>query len=51
MIRATHSPAASTSANPTISARAVSGFCKMRTVISVMTPSNPSEPVMMPIKS
>ena len=30
---------------------AVSGFCRMRTVISVMTPSSPSEPVMMPIKS
>ena len=44
-------PAASTSAKPTISARAVSGFCRMRTVISVMTPSRPSEPVMMPIRS
>ena len=29
---------------PTISARAVSGFCRIRTVISVMTPSRPSEP-------
>ena len=51
MIRATHSPAASTCAKPTIRARAVSGFCRIRTVTSVMTPSRPSDPVMMPIRS
>ena len=38
-------------AKPTISARAVSGFCRIRTVTSVMTPSRPSDPVMMPIRS
>src|ERR1700682_36870 len=44
MMSATHLPAASTSAKPTISARAVSGFCRIRTVISVMTPSTHSDP-------
>src|SRR6516165_7698854 len=51
MILATHSPASSDEANPTSTARAQSGFLRRRTVISVTTPSSPSEPVMMPRRS
>ena len=36
---------------PTSTARAVSGFFRMRTVTSVTTPSRPSEPVTMPSRS
>ena len=36
---------------PTSTARAVSGFFRMRTVTSVTTPSRPSEPVMIPSRS
>ena len=50
-IRETHSPESSAVGKPTSTARAVSGFFKIRTVTSVMTPSSPSEPVMMPIRS
>ena len=48
MMRETHSPASSELGKPTSTARAVSGFFRMRTVTSVTTPSRPSEPVMMP---
>ena len=51
MMRETHSPASSDDGKPTSTARAVSGFFRMRTVTSVTTPSRPSEPVMMPSKS
>ena len=40
-----------TRVKPTSTARAVSGFFRMRTVTSVTTPSSPSEPVMMPSRS
>ena len=36
---------------PISTARAVSGFCRMRTVTSVTTPSRPSEPVIRPSRS
>ena len=51
MMRETHSPASSALGKPTSTARAVSGFFRMRTVTSVTTPSSPSEPVMMPSRS
>ena len=40
-----------TTAKPTSTARAHSGFLRMRTVTSVTTPSRPSEPVMTPSRS
>src|SRR6266702_3135469 len=40
----THSPASSDEAKPMSTARAPSGFLRMRTVISVTTPSSPAEP-------
>ena len=51
MIAATQSPACSVSGKPISSARAVSGFFRMRTVTSVTTPSRPSEPVIRPSRS
>ena len=48
MIEATQSPPWSTEGKPISTARAVSGFCRMRTVTSVTTPSRPSEPVIRP---
>ncbi len=46
MIAATARPASSASGKPTSTARAVSGERRIRTVISVTTPSSPSDPVM-----
>jgi hypothetical protein len=51
MMRATQAPASSRLAKPTSTARAVSGFFRMRTVTSVTTPSRPSEPVTTPSRS
>ena len=51
MIEATQSPPCSTEGKPISTARAVSGFCRMRTVTSVTTPSRPSEPVIRPSRS
>ena len=51
MMRATHSPPSSDAAKPISAARAHSGFFRMRTVTSVMTPSRPSEPVTTPSRS
>ena len=51
IIPATHSPALSLSGNPSSMALAVCGSCRILTVTSVMTPSNPSEPVTMPSMS
>jgi len=51
MIRLTQVPASSDDVKPTRTARAVSGFFRMRTVTSVTTPSRPSEPVIRPSRS
>jgi len=51
MILLTHSPAFSADAKPTSTARARSGFFRIRTVISVTTPNSPSDPVMTPSRS
>src|SRR5262249_30918499 len=48
MMRETHSPASSDVVKPTNTARAVSGFLKMRTVTSVTTPDHPSRAVDQP---
>ena len=48
---ATQSPASSEAEKPISAARAHSGLRRMRTVTSVTTPSNPSEPVMTPSRS
>src|SRR5271156_3822336 len=44
MMRATHSPPSSDLLKPISAARALCGFFRIRTVISVTTPSSPSEP-------
>ena len=51
MTAATQSPDASFDGKPINNARAVSGERRMRTLTSVMTPNNPSEPVIRPIRS
>ena len=51
MIAATQLPACSFDGKPIRSARAVSGFYRIRTVTSVTTPSKPSEPVISPSRS
>jgi hypothetical protein len=51
MIAETHAPASSELGKPISTARAVSGFFRMRTVTSVTTPSRPSEPLISPSRS
>ena len=51
MMSATQLPPSSRVGKPISMPRAVSGFWRMRTVTSVMTPSRPSEPVIRPSRS
>ena len=51
IISVTHFPASSIEEKPISAAFATSGFFKILTVTSVITPSKPSEPVINPSRS